>query len=197
MQQPDLTSQVTAATAADRTRVVDSLVAAFAGDPVLRHLFPDDGSYPQHAGAFFGLLFDRRVPHGTVWTIGGGDAVAMWQQPDAVDVADDTDVLATLLPTDALERMRRYDLAVRAALPATPFWYLGVLGTHPKRTRQGLGRAVMRVGLRRAAADGVPAILETSNPDNVEMYRRAGWQVTRQMAADPLTIWIMEHSGAD
>ncbi|MFV2017128.1 GNAT family N-acetyltransferase [Micromonospora sp. LOL_023] len=193
---PPTLPQVTAATAADRTRVVDSLVAAFIDDPVLRHLFPDHASYPTYAGAFFGLLFDRRVPHGTVWTIGGGAAVAMWQRPDAAD-NDDTEILAPLLPADVLERVRRYDLAVHAALPATPFWYLGVLGTHPERTRQGWGRAVMRVGLSRAAADGVPAILETSNPDNVEMYRRAGWQVTRQMAADPLTIWIMEHSGAD
>jgi ribosomal protein S18 acetylase RimI-like enzyme len=196
VQQPDLISQVTVATAADRTRVVDSLIAAFSGDPVLRHLFPDDTSYPRYAGVFFGLLFDRRVPHGTVLTIGGGDSVAMWQRPDAVDTPDDTEVLATLLPADALERMRRYDLAVRAALPATPFWYLGVLGTRPERAGQGWGRAVMRAGLRHAAADGVPAVLETSNPGNVELYRRAGWQVIRQMAAGPLTIWVMEHSGA-
>jgi hypothetical protein len=107
VQQPDLTSQVTVATAADRTRVVDSLIAAFAGDPVLRHLFPDDASYPRYAGVFFGLLFDRRVPHGTVLTIGGGDAVAMWQRPDAVDTPDDTEVLATLLPADALEPYAR------------------------------------------------------------------------------------------
>ena len=34
---------------ADRERVLDSLVAAFAADPVLRYLFPDDGTYPRHA----------------------------------------------------------------------------------------------------------------------------------------------------
>lgn len=200
MHEPDVSAPVAVATAADRGRTVDTLVAAFVADPVLRYLFPDDASYPHCAGAFFGRLFDRRVPHGTIWTVGGGDAVAMWQQPD-VDAADsgpdDTDGLTEVLPAEALARVRRYDMAVHAALPATPFWYLGVLGTRPERAGQGWGGAVMRAGLRRAADDGLPAVLETSNPANVQRYQRAGWQVVRQMAADPLTIWIMEHSGVD
>ena len=48
----------------------------------------------------------------------------------------------------------------------------------------------MAEGLRRAAADGLPAIVETSNPGNVELYRRAGWEVIGT-AEDPLPIWIM------
>jgi hypothetical protein len=48
--------------------------------------------------------------------------------------------------------------------------------------------------LRRAAADGLPAILETSNPANVEVYRRAGWQVVLVVTLGPLTVWIMQQS---
>jgi ribosomal protein S18 acetylase RimI-like enzyme len=80
---------------------------------------------------------------------------------------------------------------VHAALPTTPFWYLGVLGTHPDHTGRRWGHAVMSAGLRRAAADGLPAVLETSNPANVEMYRRAGWEVMRAVT-EPLPIWIMQ-----
>jgi hypothetical protein len=50
----------------------------------------------------------------------------------------------------------------------------------------------MGAGLRRAATDGLPAILETSNPTNVEVYRRAGWEVALVVPAAPLTIWIMK-----
>ncbi|AEB43812.1 MULTISPECIES: GNAT family N-acetyltransferase [Micromonospora] len=182
-------TEVLTATAADRPQVVSALVAAFADDPVLRHLFPDPQDYPRLAAVFFGHLFDKRVGLGTVWTIGPGASTAVWQPPSGGDPTS-TDLLETHLPADALARTRAYDHAVHAALPAEPFWYLGVLGTRPDSAGRGLGRAVMAAGLRRAAADGLPAILETSNPANVEFYRRAGWQVVGRVD-EPLPIWVM------
>jgi ribosomal protein S18 acetylase RimI-like enzyme len=190
---------ITLATPADRERVIGSLVAAFANDPVLRHLFPDDATYPRYAAAFFGHLFDKRVRQKTIWTIGRGGSVAMWDAPAAKDAPATEDgppdaSLATLLPADALARVNSYDEALHAALPPTPFWYLGVLGTHPDHAGRRWGHAVMRAGLRRAAEDGLPAILETGNPANVEVYRRAGWEVLHAVPAEPLTIWIMQQS---
>ncbi|MEK8109888.1 GNAT family N-acetyltransferase [Micromonospora sp. M12] len=88
-------------------------------------------------------------------------------------------------------RVRGYDEVVHAALPTYPFWYLGVLGTHPDSAGRGWGRAVMRAGLERAAADGLPAILETSKPGNVELYRRAGWEVVGSLS-EPVPTWIMQ-----
>jgi GNAT superfamily N-acetyltransferase len=185
--------EITVATPADRGRVIGSLLAAFVNDPVLRHLFPDDATYPRYAAAFFGHLFDKRVHRGTIWTIGHGASVAMWDAPAAGDKPRDG-TLATQLPADALARVDAYDEALHAALPATPFWYLGILGTHPDHAGRRWGHAVMKAGLRRAAADGVPAILETSNPGNVEVYRRAGWEVVVSVTAKPLNIWIMQQS---
>ncbi|GGR65601.1 N-acetyltransferase [Micromonospora fulviviridis] len=184
------TPEITVATPADRERVVDSLVAAFAADPVLTHLFPDPASYPRYAAAFFGHLFDKRVHRGTIWTIGRGASVAIWEPPVPPE-PEPADPLATHLPADALARVRAYDAAVHAALPAGPFWYLGVLGTHPDSAGRRWGHAVMRAGLSRAAADGLPAVLETSNPANVEIYRLAGWQVVREVP-EPLPTWIMQ-----
>ena len=172
---------------ADRERVVETLVAAFSGDPVLRFLFPADGDYPGHAGAFFGHLFDKRVHKGAIWTIDGGVAAAIWEPP-----GEEAPVVSEIagLPVDARERMRRYDDAVHAAFPERPYWYLGVLGTHPAAAGRRLGRTVMAEGLRRAAADGLPAYLETSTPGNVDLYRGAGWEVVAEVG-DPLPIWIM------
>ncbi|TCB93381.1 GNAT family N-acetyltransferase [Micromonospora zingiberis] len=192
------TTEVTIATPADRPQVIGGLVAAFAQDPVLRYLFPAPEDYPRFAAAFFGKLFDKRVGLGTIWTIGPGASTAMWEPPSGGDSssAEDLDAqspaedLDAQLPADVLARTRAYDRAVHAALPAAPFWYLGVLGTHPDSAGRQLGRAVMTAGLRRAAAEGLPAILETSNPANVEFYRRAGWQVVRTVD-EPLPIWIM------
>ncbi|MFY1616934.1 GNAT family N-acetyltransferase [Micromonospora sp. WMMD736] len=188
------TPEITIATPADRDAVVGTLVAAFVRDPILRHLFPDDETYPRHAATFFGDLFDKRVHRSSIWTIGGGASVALWDppaEPHAVghpssaggDAAD-------RYPADVLARVQSYDDAVHAALPTYPFWYLGVLGTHPDSAGRGWGRAVMRAGLARAAADGLPAILETSNPGNVELYRRAGWEVIGSLP-EPVPTWFM------
>jgi ribosomal protein S18 acetylase RimI-like enzyme len=180
---------ITIATPADRERALSSLVAAFVNDPVLRHLFPDDVTYPRYAAAFFGRLFDKRVNQGTIWTIGNGASLAMWDAPMAVDAPTS---LTPELPADALARVEAYDKAIHSALPTTPHWYLGVLGTHPDHAGRRWGHAVMRAGLRRAAADGLPAVLETSNPGNVEVYRKAGWEIIRTVDVEPLTIWIMQ-----
>ncbi|MEV4121735.1 GNAT family N-acetyltransferase [Micromonospora sp. NPDC049645] len=185
------TPEITIATPADRDAVVGSLVAAFVKDPVLRFLFPDEETYPRYAAAFFGHLFDKRVHRSSIWTIGGGASVAIWEPPAAGPTAVHGSPKEGPYPADVLARVQGYDDTVHTALPTYPFWYLGVLGTHPDSAGRGWGRAVMRAGLARAAADGLPAILETSNPGNVELYRRAGWEVVGTLA-EPVPTWIMQ-----
>ncbi|MFI6781937.1 GNAT family N-acetyltransferase [Micromonospora sp. NPDC050276] len=185
------TPEITIATPADREAVVGTLVAAFVKDPVLRHLFPDEDTYPRYAAAFFGHLFDKRVHRSSIWTIAGGASVAIWEPPAGQPVAVHGSPGEAPYPADVLARVQGYDDTMHAALPTYPFWYLGVLGTHPDSAGRGWGRAVMRAGLDRAAADGLPAILETSNPGNVELYRRAGWEVLGSLS-EPVPTWIMQ-----
>ncbi|MCG5471548.1 GNAT family N-acetyltransferase [Micromonospora sp. LAH09] len=183
--------EITIATPADRPAVVDTLVAAFVKDPILRHLFPDEETYPRYAAAFFGNLFDKRVHRSSIWTTGGGASVAIWEPPVETPAAGHETPAEARYPADVQARVQGYDDALHAALPAFPFWYLGVLGTHPDNAGRGWGRAVMRAGLDRAAADGLPAILETSKPANVELYRRAGWEVLGFLS-EPVPTWIMQ-----
>ncbi|MET8199085.1 GNAT family N-acetyltransferase [Micromonospora taraxaci] len=185
------TPEITIATPADREAVVGTLVAAFVQDPILRHLFPDEDTYPRYAAAFFGNLFDKRVHRSAIWTIGGGASVAIWEPPAEPSAAAHGSPEVSPYPPDVLARVEGYDDTVHAALPTYPFWYLGVLGTHPDSAGRGWGRAVMRAGLDRAAADGLPAILETSKPGNVDLYRRAGWEVVGSLS-EPVPTWIMQ-----
>ncbi|WP_285597876.1 GNAT family N-acetyltransferase [Kineosporia sp. NBRC 101731] len=175
---------ITVATPAHRAHIVRTLVAAFEADPVLRMLFPAPEEYPPGARAFFGHLFDKRVSRGSIWMAGDALSVAVWEPPN-------TPATGSLdLPGPAAARMRAYDEAVHAALPSTPFWYLGVLGTHPDHRGKGYGRAVMRAGLERAAAEKLPAYLETSTAQNVTMYERAGWKVAAKLT-EPVPTWVM------
>ena len=73
--------RITIATLDDRERALQTVTSAFAADPFLRLMFPDDADYAEQAPAFFGTLFDKRVGGGTVWLVDDASAVAMWDGP--------------------------------------------------------------------------------------------------------------------
>lgn len=176
--------RISIATMDHREQTLATITKAFAADPFLRLMFPDDEDYATHAPAFFGALFDKRIGGGTVWLVDDASAVAMWDGPGST-----TEALFDLPPA-AKAVMEAYDQEVHGALPDGRHWYLGVLATHPEHAGRGFGRAVMRAGLARAAADGLPAYLETTNPGNVALYERAGWIVDAQFER-PLPVWVM------
>ena len=178
-------NEVRLATVADRDQVVDTIVAAFDADPAFRYFFPDPATFDARARAFAGHLFDRRVVRDSAWVVDGGGAVALWERPGSGgDGRPD-------LPRDALDRLAVFDRAVHAALPATPHWYLGVLATHPRHAGRRWGRAAMAPGLAAAATEGLPAYLETATTRNVEIYRRTGFEVTDELSAGGLPVWVM------
>lgn len=184
--------ELRSATPADRESVVATVVAAFVADPAFRYFFPDPAAYPVEAAAFAGYLFDKRVRHGTVWVVEDGAAVSMWNPPSAADHRP-----APLdLPAETQARIDTYDAVAATVLPAQskdPHWYLGVLATHPAHAGQRLGRAVMAAGLERAAADGLPAYLETTSARNVALYERSGWTLTGTVPVGTLVVRVLRH----
>jgi GNAT superfamily N-acetyltransferase len=181
---------VTRATPADRERVIATVVGAFQADPAFRFFFPDDAAYPNQAATFAGHLFDQRVRVGTVWVAEGGASVAMWDAPSTVENAPASRLV---LPPDVMDRIGAYHAAIHASLPREPGWYLGILATHPDHAGKRWGRAVMAPGLDRAATEGLPAYLETTNPRNLDLYRRAGWEILDTLTVAPVRVWTMAH----
>lgn len=185
---PEQPVDVAVATPDDRERVLRTIVTAFEADPFLRLAFPDDDDYAEHAPTFFGALFDQRVERTTVWLANGGAAVALWDAPGVPVDADPTEDL----PKQAKAIIDAYEESVHEVMPTVPHWYLGVLATDPTARGRGLARAVIQRGLSHAASAGVPAVLETTNPGNLEIYRKLGWRVLAE-ATDPLPIWILQY----
>lgn len=190
---------IRAATAADRVAAVQTMVAAFATDPMLRWLAPSDADYARMAPAFFGCLFDLRVG-------GGGEvrvsddltAVSMWNPPGgnrlgaaAVEAAWARAVDA-VLTAEQLARWPAFDEIMSALHPTTPHWYLGVAAVRPGRQGHGLGAAVIRALLAEPIAADAPAFLITSNPANVPIYERIGFAVlTRGQLPQGPSLWGM------
>ena len=178
------------ATPDDRASVISTILAAFAGDPAFRYFFGDDQDARR---TFAEYLFDIRARSGSVWLTDGGASVALWDPPPGPGLEPVNAELPKAIPAAARHRLAGYDKAIHATFPSTPYWYLGVLATHPEHAGRRLGRAVMRPGLQRAKADGVPAYLETATPHNVDLYRRAGWDVVQSLRVEALDVWILRH----
>jgi ribosomal protein S18 acetylase RimI-like enzyme len=67
--------------------------------------------------------------------------------------------------------------------PPEPHWYLPLLGVDPTRQGQGVGSALLQHATARCDQAGQLAYLESSNPANVPLYERHGFEIVGQIQA--------------
>lgn len=181
----------------DRGGVVDTVVQAFAADPAWTFLLGDH--YSEHAPAFAGALFDGRVDDGTVWITAEPGGVAMWDRPRSDGTSPPRhhiwDPYRRLVGEQSWSRLEAYESACDRVKPAQPYWYLGVLATHPDRQGQGIGSALIGSGVARADEAGTDCCLETSSLGNREFYERRGFTIASPVPWDgPVTWWLRRES---
>ena len=61
--------------------------------------------------------------------------------------------------------------------PHEPHWYLPLIGVDPVRQRKGYGSMLLEHALKVCDEDQMPAYLESSNPENIPLYQRHGFEV--------------------
>lgn len=175
---------VRSASETDRHTVIGVITLAFATDPMARWAFPDPATYlavmPQVAAAFGG----NGLPHGAAHLIDGGMGAAMWLPPG---VAPDTERLTALIdahaPTDRVGDMMQVFEQMDRYHPQDPCWYLPLIGVDPAYQARGGGSALLRYALARSDRDGLPAYLESSNPRNISLYLRHGFEAIGNIQA--------------
>ena len=79
-----------------------------------------------------------------------------------------------------LDQLERYH-------PSEPHWYLPMIGVDPTHQSQGYGSALLQHALLPCDRDHTPAYLESSNPRNIPLYQRHGFEVlgTIQVGSSP------------
>jgi GNAT superfamily N-acetyltransferase len=171
----------------ERDPALATVVAAFATDPLLRWVWPDDGRYAEVAPAFFGLLLDLRMESGEAWAADGDGAVAMWDPPGGLYVPARegrwAEIQTEFTPRER-EQWAAYDHTMAVPPHAGPHWYLGVLAADPARKRTGLGSAVVAPMLGAADRARLPAYLETASEVNLAFYARHGFTPVSEATMD-------------
>lgn len=168
---------------ADRDAVSAMLARAFADDPATSYIFPDPRDRAKRLPRLFALMFDADAA-GMRLVTGDAEAATLWQRPDTPR-ATVPDLLRRAVPLVttlgfALPRALRVGDALDAHAPPGRHWYLHIAGVDPAHQGKGLGGASIREGLARAAADGVPAYLETATERNIALYQSLGFEVTSE-----------------
>ena len=176
------------ATSIDEAQGIATIVLAFAADPVARWTWPRAHDYlagmPRLISAFGGAAFARR----TAYRTDGCTGVALWLPPGT---HPDEDMLGTIVRETVGESIRDNVFAVFERMaqyhPSEPHWYLPLIGVDPAHQGQGHGDTLMTYALRRCDEDQVPAYLESTNPRNVALYLRHGFEAlgTIQTGASP------------
>lgn len=171
------------ATNTDRAAIAAMLARAFADDPAMSYIFPDPRDRAKRLPRLFALLYDADAP-GLRLVTGDAQAATLWQRPGTPQ-ASTMDLLRQAIPLVgalgfALPRALRVGDALDAHAPSQRHWYLHIAGVDPAHQGKGLGGASIREGLARAAADGVPAYLETATESNVGLYQSLGFVVTSE-----------------
>ena len=169
---------IRAAKRSELERAVDVIALAFAADPFTRWVFPEASDFLEY---FRGILreFGRPgVEHESVYVAGDFAGAAIWLPPG---VHPDDGALGELIENGIRGQRQKDFLAVfeqmNTSHPEEPHWYLPMIGVDPSRQSGGVGSALMQHALARSDRAGVPAYLESSNPANISLYERQGFEI--------------------
>lgn len=158
-----------------------TLSLAFHTDPALSYILSGDALRRQRLPRLFDLLVEDDVRSGRAVHSTGHEAAALWRAPGKAE-SEPAPMLTELWSMLkifglALPRAQRVVEGIDSNRPKGDFWYLHFVGVRPEHQGKGWGGRIIREGLARADAEGLPSWLETATPENVPLYQRLGFAI--------------------
>lgn len=165
------------------------ITLAFSTDPMARWSLRDSQTYLKVMPELIHAFGDAAYASDSAYVSDEFGGAALWLPPG---VEPDVQTLDQLIRANADPSILADVDAVFEAMaehhPKAPHWYLPLIGTDPARQGQGIGNALLHHALARCDRDGVEAYLESSNPRNISLYRRHGFEIlsTLQFGSSPV-----------
>jgi ribosomal protein S18 acetylase RimI-like enzyme len=200
-------TEVRPATVHDVEPLAAMLARAFAHDPFYAYLA---GDAPERAErmrqGWLGILRHASDGLSTTFTTDDHAGAAIWHPPGYSGASFIGSL--RLMPSVArlsggFRRLREIAHAIsalerrRAHHVPGPHYYLSALGVEPERQGEGIGTSLLAPVLERAAAESVPAYLETATARNVLLYERLGFEVVEELTLPRTDVhgWLMLRPG--
>ena len=161
----------------NRARVIQSILLGFSTDPLGRWFWPDATTYLK-AGEGFDAFAGRSIDSGCAYVTDNFEGVALWMPPG---VEPDEERMIPYLEKTVAKEIIEDVFGVFEAMenyhPEDPCWYLPLIAVDPFHQGNGFGSQLMKHALQKVDEASLPAYLESSNPRNISLYERHGFEV--------------------
>lgn len=173
---------------AEFEQVIDTLVMAFASDPIARWLYPNPHDYFEHFPEFLETFAGKAFDHGTAKYVGDFAAAGLWLPPE---VHYDDEALGELLENTVPEDRRHMAIlafdALKAYHPDEPHWHFAAIGVDPRRQRDGLGAALVEDALATSDEQDAPVYLEATNPDSLSLALQYDFEILDTVGGEEMS----------
>ena len=173
-----MSSTINNAGTAEMDKVIGVLMLAFSTDPMARWAQPDPNLYIAHFPALAKGMAGNAFANETAHCADGYGGAAIWLKPgDRPDEESLIDLVDRTAPDSIKNELYGVFEQMAKFHPTEPHWYLPLIGVDPANQGKGTGSALMKHALEACDRDGVIAYLESSNPRNISLYERHGFEV--------------------
>src|SRR6187402_485813 len=180
---------------------IATVTMGFSTDPVARWFYPEPAEYfhwfPKFVRAFAGGSISGRSAYCT----SNYSGAALWLRPG---VHPDERAMVALveesLPKERHPAVFELFEKMGEAHPEDPHWYLPMIGVDTFHQNKGIGSELMRHALDRCDEENLAAYLESSNPRNISLYLRFGFERMGEISAGgspPLVPMLRKPRGSN
>lgn len=172
-------------------------------EPGYRHIVPDEAERRLLMRHMIGSMLATARREGKVWAATENNVLlgaGIWLKPGAYPPGRWDTVRSwphqlglMSLGREKLRLLNQMEANTRQYFPATPCWYLEILGIDPATQGRGIGSGLLAYML--AEIGPYACYLETATPANLRFYERAGFHIVEPAArlapGDGPTHWTM------
>jgi|SRR5208282_867999 ribosomal protein S18 acetylase RimI-like enzyme len=179
---------VKSASSEQKNALISTIAAAFVTDPLARWICPEAHQYFSCINEFVEAFGGASFPHGSAYYVKGYRGAALWLPP--MVQPNEEKMMAIIkdnIPDERLDAAFSVFEKMGSFHPNEPHWYLPLIGVDPSHQARGYGSLLMRHAVERCDREKRLAYLESSNPRNLSLYIRQGFELigTIQVADSP------------
>jgi ribosomal protein S18 acetylase RimI-like enzyme len=170
---------------------IATVTMGFSTDPVARWFYPEPAEYFHWFPKFVRAFAGGSIAGGTAYCTSNYSGAALWLRPG---VHPDEQAMVALveesLPKERHSAVFELFEKMGAGHPEESHWYLPMIGVDTFQQNRGIGSALMRHALMRCDAQNLPAYLESSNPRNISLYLRFGFEPVGEINAGGAPLMV-------
>lgn len=189
------------ATRADKAHVIHILTRSFAGNRSVLAAVRRHGDEEKNIRGLMAYAFDLCIRYGDVLLSPDGQGCALVLYPDRKPENlftrwRDVQLVWQAIGWKNLPKVQARRQLVQSVRPEVPMAYLWFIGVDPAHRRGGTGRQLLDQVLQLANELQRPVYLETSAPENVAWYHKAGFRTYAVTDADYKLYYLSTSTSA-